>query len=469
MDYGTQLILSAQVAPPADISALQACVPPYNGQCPVFTQPTGTVAFKDNSTTLNAASINAEGVATYNAPFSIGAHSVTASYTGDNSYTASMASAIPFTVIKDSPTIVLDASVVDGSNNDLVNGPGQPTVLTVQVENTAQSAPQNTVEMAVPVAAPTGTVTLTSSLSGFSGSATLSSATDPTNGAVMGVATYTVPAGTLSGVYPLTVTYNGDGNYNTVSAPYSLPIETTSGNGGITSTISAAASGSISPTTSLTITGTVSGPSGAVAPTGSLYAYSSGNYPTGVNITAGTGNSSTFSIVLNSQTLFQGSNQITLQYFGDTNYNPSAFVMTASISNPQSDFTLVPDSTTLPISVSGGSASATDIINLASVNGFSGGVNLACTTESNVSCQISPNAPSLTAGGSATATVTIGAAASTPNQTYNVLITAADAATGHYVHTLGLAAVVTGSSVTASFGLTPSPSSITLSAGSACR
>jgi len=467
VDYGTQLILSAQVAPPADITALQACLPPYNGQCPLFTQPTGTVAFKDNSTTLNAASINAEGVATYNAPFSIGAHSVTASYSGDNSYTASAASAIPFTVIKDTPTILLQASVVDGSNNDIVNGPDQPTVLTVQIENTAQSAAQNTVEMTVPVAAPTGTVTLSSSLSGFSGTATLSPATDPTTGAVMGVATYTVPAGSVSGVYPVTVTYNGDGNYNTASAPYSLPIETTSGDGGLTSTIAATSSGSISPTTSLTITGTVSGPSGDAAPTGYIYVYSSGNYPTGASVTAGTGNSSTFSIALNSQTLFQGTNQITLQYFGDTNYNPSAFVMTTSISNPVFDFTLVPDSTILPISVIGGPGSATDVINLASVNGFSGAVNLSCTTESNVSCQISPNAPTLAAGGSATATVTIGATASTPDQTYNVLITAADAATGKYVHTLGLGAVVTGSTVTASFGLTPSPSSLDIPAGSA--
>jgi hypothetical protein len=462
VDYGTQLNLSAQVAPSSVLSTVETCTT----SCPTYTMPTGTVQFKDGSTALNTALINAEGDAEYNAPFSVGAHSVTASYAGDNSYKASTASAIAFTVVKDTPTIVLDASVVDSSNNDLVNGPGQPTVLTVQLENTAQyNAATSTSIYPVPIAAPTGTVTLSSSLSGFSGTATLSSATDPSTGAVQGVATYTVPAGSVSGNYSVSVTYNGDGNYATTSANYPLSIETTSGDGGLNSTITATMSGSISPTTSVTILGTVTGQSGKAAPTGALYVYSSGNYPTGVGIVPGSGDSSTFSITLNSQSLFQGSNQITLQYFGDTNYNPSAYVLSSPIVNSLSDFTLIPQSSIVPISVSGGASSGTATINLASLNGFSGAVNLTCTAAAGVTCSIAPTAPTLSSGTSTTATLTIGATAGTPNLGYNVLITGADS-TGKYVHTTAVEAVVTGSSVgSSSFALSAAPASISLPAG----
>jgi hypothetical protein len=283
---------------------------------------------------------------------------------------------------------------------------------------------------------------------------------------VQGVATYTVPAGSVSGNYSVSVTYNPgtDPNYNSTSQSYTIPIETTSGDGGLNSTITATMSGSISPTTNVTISGTVTGQSGKAAPTGALYVYSSGNYPTGVDIVPGSGDSSTFSITLNSQTLFQGSNQITLQYIGDTNYNPSAYVLSSPIVNSLSDFTLIPQSSIVPISVSGGASSGTATINLASLNGFSGAVNLTCTAAAGVTCSIAPTAPTLSSGTSTTATLTIDATAGTPNLGYNVLITGADS-TGKYVHTTAVEAVVTGSSVTASFGLTASPASLTITQG----
>jgi subtilase family serine protease len=460
VDYGTQLNLSAQVAPTADVATLQSCQASTTVTCPAYTKPTGTIAFKDGSTALNIALINAEGDAEYNAPFSVGSHTVAASYSGDPSYNASTASAIAFTVVKDTPTISDFSSIQDSSNGDLVNGPNQPTLITIQVENTAQANSN----LPVQVAAPTGSVTLSSTLAGLSGTATLSPGVDPSTNAVMGVATFSVPAGSVSGSYQLTATYGGDGNYNSASLANSpFAVETTSGNGGLTSTVAGTLSGSISPTTSVTISGTVTGQSGKAAPTGALYVYSSGNYPTGVNITPGTGDSSTFSIVLNSQTLFQGSNQITLQYFGDNTYNPSATVLTTAISNPLSDFTLIPETTIVPINVSG-AGSGTDTINLASVNGFSGAVNLTCQAAAGVTCAISPSAPSLSGGGSSTATLTIVATASSPNLSYNVLVSGADS-TGAYVHTLGIEAVVSGSSVTASFGLSATPANLSLTAG----
>jgi hypothetical protein len=397
---------------------------------------------------LNTAVINAEGDAEYNAPYAVGSHSVTASYSGDNSYNASTAAAITFTVGKDTPQILLSASVIDSSNNNLVNGPNQPTVLTVQIENT----PQNSSGSPVPISPPTGTVTLSSSLSGFSGTATLSPAVDPNDNAVEGVATFTVPAGSVSGTYAVSIQYNGDPNYNLVSASQNLSIENLTGDGGLTSTVAASMTGTISPSTSVTISGTVTGQSGKAAPTGAVYVYSSGNDPTGVGIAPGTGDVSTFTITLNSQTLFQGANQITLQYFGDKNYNPSAVNLSNTLSNPLSDFTLVPSTTIVPVVIG---ASGTASINLASVNGFSGAVSLTCKAASGITCSI-PSPATLSSGGSASATLTVISTSSTAAGNYNVLITGTDP-TGKYVHTLGIQAVVSsniGFSLTNSGSLT---------------
>ena len=168
VDYGTQLNLSAIPVPSLDITTETACQTTSGATCPTFGYPTGTVTFKDTlagSGLPNTAVVNAEGDAEFNAPFAVGAHSLSATYSGDSSYNASSTtSPITFTVVQDTPTIVLNASAVDSSNNDLVNGPSQPTVLTVEIENTAQ----NNSNSPVSVAAPTGSVTLSSSLSGSS-------------------------------------------------------------------------------------------------------------------------------------------------------------------------------------------------------------------------------------------------------------------------------------------------------------
>jgi len=471
IDYGTQLLLSAQVAPTADVTGVENCTV-GSSACPTYTAPTGTISFTDSSNALNTAVINAEGDAEYNAPFAVGSHSVAAKYSGDNSYNASTASAINFTVVKDTPTIELSTSIQDSSNGDLVNGPNQPTILTVYIENTAQCNAANcsagttiTNVFPTPVAPPTGTVTLTSSLSGFSGTATLSPFVDPIDQAVAGIATFTVPAGTVSGNYNVSIGYSGDGNYNSLTASQNtttIPVETTNGDGGLTSTVAATMTGSISPNSTITITGTVTGQSGHAAPTGGIYLYSSGNYPTQANFSSTSGDVSSFSITLNSQTLFQGSNYLVLQYAGDSNYNPSALSLSSSaVSNNLSDFSLVPDTTIVPVSAGN---NATDTINLSSTNGFSGNVSLTCTAAPGVTCSI-PSSETLTSGGSTTAALTITAPATTPNGSYNVLITGTDS-TGEYVHTLAITAVVNASTAPSStFALSSNPGTLTLDAG----
>ncbi len=224
-------------------------------------------------------------------------------------------------------------------------------------------------------------------------------------------------------------------------------------------------SGSISPTTNITITGTVTGQSGHPAPTGGIIIYSSGySIGNGIPLVApSSGVVSTFSATFNSQTLFQGANFITLQYTGDSTYNISATTLNngTAISNPLSDFTMVPSTTIVPVTAG---SSGTDVINLSSVNGFSGTVNYTCTAASGLTCSLSPTSTAFTSGSSSSATLTIGANSSTTNGNYNVLITGTGP-NGLFVHTLSITAVVSGN--TTSSGLTLSNSgAITVPAGS---
>jgi trimeric autotransporter adhesin len=440
VDYGTQLELSAQVKPTSGATT--------------YTAPTGTVTFKDNSSVLNTALINVEGDAEYSAPFAIGTHSVTASYSGDLSYNApAAATAIPFTVVKDTPLIELTTSLFD-SNNNAENGAGQPTVITVIIENGIQnSASSANAIYPVPITAPTGSVTV-SGLPAGNGTFTLNPGVDASDGAVWGVANVTVPAGSASGNYNVTISYIGDGNYNAIPATSgTITIDNGSSTGLQSSTTAATLTGSISPTTSITVTGTVTGQSGHPAPTGSVYIYASGFYVTSTGFSSSSGVTSNFSVTLNSSILIQGANLITVQYLGDTVYNPSAVTLNggAPISNPLSDFTLIPDSTIVPVTA-GGSGSTT--VNLASMNGFSGAVGLTCTAAAGITCSLSTSSDTLTSGGSGSAAVTISAASGTANGNYNVLITGTS---GSFIHTLGITAAVSGAvSTTPSFALSNS-------------
>jgi hypothetical protein len=179
-----------------------------------------------------------------------------------------------------------------------------------------------------------------------------------------------------------------------------------------------------------------------------------GYYISQINVTPGSGTTSTFATVLSSQALPQGANQVTLQYTGDSVYNPSAFTLNGgnNIANPLSDFTLIPNTTIVPVSVSSGANSSTDTINVASVNGFTGTVSLSCAVPSPLSCTITPS-PTLASSGSATSTLTINVPAGAANGNFNVAITGKDS-TGTYIHTLGITADVTGEVSTPTFALT---------------
>ncbi len=440
--YGTQLILAAEPYPTA-----LGCLP--TSCAASFTSPTGTVTFSDNGAAINTADVNVEGDAEYNSAFAVGSHSVTAAYSGDNSYNSSTASAIGFTIAKDTPVFYLSASNVNGNGQVIT---GQATTINALVENNSN----NPAQFSVPAAAPTGTVTVTGLPAGVPTSAVLSAAVDPQTGYADGVGIITAPASTPAGTYNVTVSYSGDSNYNATSASGSVTIVGTTGL--LASTTSASFTGTISPTTNITVTGTVTGQAGHAAPTGGIIVFSSGTDVTEIPFTSSSGDSSSFSVTLNSEALFQGANFVTIQYTGDGTYSPSAATLNsgAAISNPLSDFSIVPETTIVPLPAGTG----TDTVNVNSVNGFSGVVTFTCTAAAGITCPAPPSA-AVVSGSSAAITLNISASPLPANGNYTVLLTGTS---GSFVHTLTIQAVVN-SNTTTNFNLTataPNPTPITI-------
>jgi hypothetical protein len=495
VSYGTQSLLDAMV----------------HSSGTSTTRPTGTVVFKDGGTVLNTATINVEGEAEYNAPFAVGSHSVTATYSGDAAFTGSSGSTVTFTVAKNTPTMGL-AVAYQTSQGALASG--QADVLTVLLLNSNYAAftsagitTPSGLPYTVPAAPPTGTLTITG-ISGVS-SATLAAGVDPSSGAPAGIATITIPANAATGTINLSVSYAGDANYLSTSGSTQLPFAST---GGTATTTTASVSGSISPTTTVTLKGTVSG-NGSAAPSGSVEIYAGGyvlgyatlgtataqikqdrqSQPFGLLIRGGgvalafvllftvparrsawrnllglvlcvcvatfsigcggggsssssggggsggggggggSAQSASFSVQLNSQSLLQGSNTITVQYLGDKTYAPSSYTFTSALSNPLSDFSLTASTAIIPVA----SGTGTGTLFVASTNGFSGTVSLACSSATGVTCSLSQGSAALSSGASVPVTIAVSGSPAAGNYPISIMGTA-----GSQIHTVGVTAAV---------------------------
>ena len=419
------------------------------------TVPTGNVTFLDGSTSVVSSPLNVNGDAEYNGALALGSHSITAKYSGDASYGGSTSAATTFTIVKTTPTIVQPfLSVIDQNQNPLN---GQVNNLVVQVEN-----PMSKNGLAL---APTGTITLAGAPSGSSTSATLVAGVDPYNNEPQGTAYFTIPA-SASGTYNITVSYSGDTNYNSTSGSESLTFDTVSGSVSTTTTATQSAS-TTSPTSLVTAAITVAAPSGSAAPTGTVYLYASQYRIASVALTAGSGGTSSATVAFDSSGLFQGTNQISVQYIpaSNTSFKPSTTILT--IINPLSDFTMVPLSTILSVPATGtGAGFQTDVINLSSVNGFADAVSLSCTGASGVLCSLSPTSATLSSGGSATTTLLVDTGSVTIPGSYEVVVTGKNTA-GTIIHTLGLTAVTTQTASIPRFTLTATGVAIAAPGGSA--
>jgi trimeric autotransporter adhesin len=454
VSYGTSLQLEAQVGVDSDADW--------------FPIPTGTVIFADNGATIDTATLNAIGEAAYNPAFAVGSHSVTASYSGDQSYSNSNTTDKPttFTVVKNGPSIDVNVSA---DYQEVLLGTGQPSVLTFTLMNSAQDyndlvRSNEQPRMWVPAAAPTGNITLSSSSLLNGASATLVPGVDPYSGAAAGIATFTIPASTASGDYEITFNYNGDSNYTALSGKSDIPVWNVncSQEGCLYSTTAATLSAtSTSPASTITLSGTVTGQAGHGAPTGEVWAYSSGYWLGSVSLTQPlSGVVSTFSIQIGSQDLLWGANAITIQYDGDNIYFPSAAIL-STITNSIGDFTVQPLS---PIVVIPSNSTGAVTLNVTSMNRFAGTVSLTCAgspSSSPLTCSAAGNA-TLTAAGSASNDLTITVPADTPNGTYHVLATGTS---GNFIHTAQIEVIVSGTA--AALIITPgAPASSSVSAGS---
>ncbi len=197
---------------------------------------------------------------------------------------------------------------------------------------------------------PTGLVTLTSG-SYTSGTTTLSD----------GIATITIPAGSLAvGTDTLTATYFGDGNYSNPSGSSSVTVTET---GPLMPTVTVTPSvSSITTSQSLNVTVAVSGGSGNPTPTGTVTLTGGGYTSAATMLSDGSA-----TITIPAGSLAVGTDTLTASYSGDSNY--SAATGTASVTVTEAVL-LTPTVTVTP---SASSVATTQALNVTvAVSGGSG-------------------------------------------------------------------------------------------------
>lgn len=410
--YGAQIFLDAQpVSSNASIAGQQ-------------TAATGTVTYTDkigSSTQVSTQPLDAQGVAEWaTGVFSVGAHTVSESYSGDASYKASTATgAASFTVIPGTTYLsggALEAQVPAGSS------------VSVAVYLTTGYLPfYGTL--------PTGNISVT--LGGKTISAPLQSYGTLGDASLGTVVTFT---GVAAGILPVTASYAGNANWLGTSANFGTVIALSTQ---LTPTVSMTASTtSPSPSQSFTLTATVTGVSGKAAPTGSITFLSNNpNYNGTVNLASGKA-----TITFSGAGGLNGANLITAYYSGDSNYSTAnSSPVTITIAEP--DFSLTTLNGELPI-VPGNSATAT--LAIVPINSFSGTVTLTSKAPTGISVTPATAAPSVSAR--TTDAVTLAVAAATPPGVYPVTVIASG---GGHIHTAQLLVSVE----------TPATPAISLAAG----
>ncbi|MGN7737091.1 Ig-like domain repeat protein [Ensifer sp. 22564] len=261
--------------------------------------PTGTVTFKNGSTTLGTVSVSGTTATFSTAALAVGAHSITAEYSGDANNAAAVSTAVTVTVGRVAPTVTVSAS---NSN----------PVLGASVTFTASLAGG---------ASPTGTVTFKN------GSTTLGS------GSVSGTTATFSTAALAVGVHSITAEYSGDGNN---AAAVSAAVTVTVGQVAPTVTVSASNS---NPVLGASVTFTASLAGGA-SPTGSV-TFKNGS------TTLGTGSVSGITATFSTAALSVGAHSITAEYSGDSN-NAAATSSAVTVTVAASTITFSPAGGALP-------------------------------------------------------------------------------------------------------------------------
>jgi autotransporter-associated beta strand protein len=276
------------------------------GDSPGSGTPTGTVTFKDGTTTLGTGTLNGSGQATFNtSALLIGSNSLTAVYAGDTDFSTSTSSAVSQTVNQDGTT----SSLTPSANPSVF---GQSVTLTTIVS--ANSPGTGT---------PTGTVTF------MDGSTTLGTGT--LNGS--GQATFSTSA-LLLGSNSLTAVYAGDTDFSTST---SSAVSQTVNQDGTTTSLAPSVNPSVFGQ-SVTFTATVSANSpGAGTPTG-IVTFEDGTATLGTGTLNGSGQAA-----FSTSGLSIGANSLTAVYAGDTDFTASASsAISQTVNQDSSTTTLVP-------------------------------------------------------------------------------------------------------------------------------
>ncbi len=255
---------------------------------------TGTVTFKDGSTTLGTGTLSS-GKATYiTSALAAGSHSITASYGGNSTYNGSTSSALTQTVNKATSSTTVTSSL-------------NPSGFGTSVTFTATVTPS----------AATGTVTFKD------GSTTLGTGTLSGGKATYSTSTLSVAS------HSITASYGGDSNDNTsTSTTLTQTVNKATSTTTVTSSLNPSSFG-----TSVTFTATVT-PSAA---TGTV-TFKDGS------TTLGTGTLSGGKATYSTSTLSVASHSITASYGGDSNDNTSTSTTLTQTVNKATSTTTVTSS-----------------------------------------------------------------------------------------------------------------------------
>jgi len=206
-----------------------------------------------------------------------------------------------------------------------------------------------------------------------------------------------------AGTYNFVASYAGDNSYTASTSP-TVPVTVTPAP--TTTTLTVLAGSSVGG--NITFSVTLNTQSYGVAPTGTVQLLNNGaplgspyELP-GTPYSPSTGAYATGSIIF-SASLPPGTDNITVQYSGDTNYAGStSAVVTINVT----DYSLSLNPSSINISAPGQSGTST--ITLTPLGGFTGTVFLNCsTTNESISCAISPGSFNLSGSTAVTATLTI--------------------------------------------------------------
>jgi hypothetical protein len=384
--YGNDLLMDVQIA------GVSAAAGTTNGNA------TGTVTFTDGGTTLATVAVSSGSTAEYNASYlAVGNHSISVSYSGDASFQAATAGPVAFSVAQmQSYGFVATAPSAASYNADgSLNYPqGQTISATALVTtNGAQGG-----------LLPTGSVTFQ-----YGSNAPI---TEPlTPGQSLGLfGNWSAATINLSGLplgeQTLTVTYAGDVNFTPVTFTQAIDVVASTLLPSTTTFVTTPSNlSNVTPGTTITGVATVTG-SGTVAPTGNVVIVLGNFLQTNpIPLVPGTGASSTANFTFRAADLVPGDNQLSVNYLGDNNYQSSASDSVVLLDDP-TDFSV--QATTPAVTIASGS-SGTATLSLSSFNGFAGAVTLICAPAAGLTCSTGSASPvTLTANGTATASLTIG-------------------------------------------------------------